>query len=200
MALSALSGLLAGTTYDMHQQQQPAATGTAPGAGNSSGPTREQQQQSQQSLQQRLPQQQSRPGTGLPGPGQQQQYQQQGMMPRQGLGANQRQQQRPQISIPDDVSLKLQLALIQMLETEERFLQTQFKLYYERNMRQLQNDRQVHMEAFTAEPPKDVSETPLSPKSRYNASEFDLEQSEQQQQGGSLQQQYQQQVLGASQH
>jgi hypothetical protein len=184
MALSALSGLLAGT-YNMQQQQQPAAASTAPEAAKSTGPARQQQQQQSQQLpQQRLSRQQLRPGLG--------QQQQQGMMQRQGLAANQRQQQRPQVSIPDDVSLKLQLALIQMLEREERFLQTQFKLYYERNMQQLQNDGQVHRVAYTAEPPKDVSETPLSPKSRYNASEFDLEQSEQQQQ--------QQQLLGASQH
>lgn len=114
MALSTLSGLLAGTV-DLQQQQQPQSSQPAPA------------QQPQQQPHPQQPQQLQRPGLAQQQPaGQRQQslpQQQQGLPQRQLPVINRRQPQKPQLSVSEDVALKLKVALIQMLEAEEKYLQ-----------------------------------------------------------------------------
>jgi hypothetical protein len=80
-------------------------------------------------------------------------------------------QQQPPISISEDVALKLQVAIIQMLENEEKQLQGCFKQHYTRRLQQLQHGQPMRPLDFTAEPPKDVVQSPLSPKVVYHPEE-----------------------------
>jgi hypothetical protein len=71
-------------------------------------------------------------------------------------------------------------------------LQAQFKSYYKQRMQNLQHYRPFEPLEYTADAPKDVKETPLSPKAKYNADDFEQEPSVEQhihgQQHGAFQQ------------
>jgi hypothetical protein len=169
MALSALAGLLAGTKSLQQDQQQ-----------------QQQQKQPQEQLQQQQPQQLLRPGQkplGHPQAQQQQQLQALTSQARkQPPPPQQQQQQQPHISISQDVALKLQVAIIQMLENEEKQLQGCFKQHYTAKLQQLQHGQPLQPLDFTADPPKDVVQSPLSPKVVYHPEESQHSQQQQQQQ------------------
>jgi hypothetical protein len=120
MALSTLSGLLAGTV-DLQQRQQPQSSQPAPAQQPQQQPHPQQVQQPQRPG---LGQQQQQPA----GQRQQSLPQQQGLPQRQLPVINRRQPQKPQLSVSEDVALKLKVALIQMLEAEEKYLQVCWRM------------------------------------------------------------------------